>query len=38
MFVEASGTVTTPGWYPDPLDWRYERYWDGGLWTPSPRQ
>lgn len=25
------------GWYPDPVDKRLERHWDGGLWTNNVR-
>ncbi|MCC7538361.1 MAG: DUF4041 domain-containing protein [Deltaproteobacteria bacterium] len=25
--------MTPPGWYPDPHDGRYVRYWDGSQWT-----
>ena len=26
-------TTAAPGWYPDPADPRYNRWWDGSAWT-----
>jgi hypothetical protein len=26
--------IAPPGWYVEPQDYRYERYWDGTAWTP----
>jgi hypothetical protein len=26
-----------PGWYPDEAQFGFQRYWDGGDWTPSTR-
>lgn len=26
------------GWYQDPYDWAFERYWDGTAWSRDVRQ
>lgn len=33
-------TAPAPGWYPDQVDQRFVRYWDGSQWTSQvqPRQ
>lgn len=30
-------SVTSPGWYPDPINSSIEREWDGTQWTPATR-
>ena len=33
----ASGSLPVPGWYPDPSETDWERYWDGSAWTTNVR-
>lgn len=35
MTQSMSGSTTPPGWYPDPSDSRFVRWWDGRAWTPN---
>jgi hypothetical protein len=34
MTQSMPGSATPPGWYPDPSDPRFVRWWDGVVWTP----
>lgn len=34
LMPEAGIAPPLPGWYRDPVDPRYERWWDGRFWTP----
>lgn len=34
MTQSMPGSTTPPGWYPDPSDPRFVRWWDGVVWTP----
>lgn len=40
MTQSTPGSTTPPGWYPDPSDPRFVRWWDGHAWTANqaPRQ
>ncbi len=40
MTQSMPGSTTPPGWYPDPSDPRFVRWWDGHAWTAhqAPQQ